>query len=71
MPLPETLRRGSSAGVGAAQAALAWCPLLPMRMLLAPLPLHLYILLLAATVFFLGVFLRVRRKRRAVVNRRQ
>jgi len=25
---------GSSAGVGAAQAALAWCPLLPMRTLL-------------------------------------
>jgi len=38
MPLPETLGVGSSADMGAAQAALAWCPLLPMRMLLPRSP---------------------------------
>ena len=38
LPQPETLGVGSSADMGAAQAALAWCPLLPMRMLLPRSP---------------------------------
>jgi len=67
----SSCRSGSSAGVGAAQAALAWCPLLPMRMLLPRSPFtYIYTVISSygGWFFFLG---RGRRKRRAVVNRRQ